>query len=441
MRTRCFLLGLFVVLIISSIFVAGCTSNSSLNQSNSTSTTIPNTTSLPPEGNPTIIKNNPESVVDANNQFAFDLYKNLRDDPNTGQNNIFFSPFSISSALAMTYEGARGKTADEILSVVHFPTDNEMRRQQFYDINTRITRNFPRYSLSTANAIWADKMYSFLPEYVQTIQHYYGADATNLDFRNSPEDSRAIINTWVANRTNGKIMDLVPPGSIVPSTRLVITNAVFFDGTWVYQFHPGDSSKFTISPGRTISANMMAAKDSSHTFDYTETDRFQSVELPYTHISGKELSMIVILPKGDNLTAVENSLDAENFSSVRKSLNPRLVFVFLPKFRIDTQYNMDPVLKNRGLSTAFTQNADFSGMDGSGNLFIDTIIHKAFVNVDEKGTQAAAASANSMGGEQSGAAPPVEPIIFNADHPFIFVIQDKENGNILFIGRVMNPNA
>ena len=184
---------------------------------------------------------------------------------------------------------------------------------------------------------------------------------------------------------------------------------------------------------------MMAETNWSLQFNYNETDRLQIVEMPYTHTNGKELSMLVILPKGDNLTAVENSLDAKNLSVLRNGLHPEIVFISLPRYKIETQYKMDPFLKNMGMPAAFAD-ADFSGMDGTKNLSINSIIHKAYVDVDEKGTKAAAATAISVG-EYSAEGEYREPILFIADHPFLFIIQDEESGNILFMGRVMNPNA
>jgi len=442
MRNGFFLQGIFTVFIISGILITGCTQVSSSNQSMSTSAAIPTITPTTPDCNSTPATDGTNAVVNANNQFAFDLYSHIRHVPENKESNIFFSPFSMSSALAMTYEGARGKTADEIASVFHFPADNEIRRQQYYDINSGINQDDPSYRLSTANALWAEKTYHILPEYMQTVQHYYNANATNLDFINTPEDSRVTINEWVEDRTEGKITELLPKGSVDPFTRLVITNALYFNGSWAMQFNPDETSEkdFTIAPDEKVRVKMMAEENSHIYFNYYENDLLQIVEMPYLHDNGNALSMLVILPKGDNLTVVENSLDAKNLSGLRDSLKREHVYIYLPKYRIETQYDMNTVLEEMGMPTAFSPYADFSGMDGTRYLFISKIVHKAYIDVNEKGTEAAAATADVVELQSAPLTPP-KIYSFVADHPFLFIIQERENGNIFFIGRVMNPNA
>ena len=446
----------FIILIVSCIFFAGCTTPAS--QTNISSTTVP--------GNPLIQNSTPgeaKTVTEANNEFAFELYRNLRNDPASRKSNLFFSPVSISTALAMTYEGARGKTSDEIESVFHFPRDDKIRRQQFSDINTAINTKDTSYSLSTANSLWTEKTYQLLPEYKQIVSTCYKGDATDLDFKNSPEDSRLTINEWVSSKTDGNIANLLSPGSIDPSTRLVITNAVFFNGFWKYPFFTTDthSEKFTIAPGETTDVNMMEESNESINFGYNETDRLQILEMTYLNTTGRELSMLIILPKdgtgirngdepiepglgnsslaSENLAAIEDTLDAKNVSDLRNALEPRNVDVLIPKFRIETQYGMNKILQNMGMPTAFTNQADFSGMDGTRNLFISDVVHKAYVEVDEKGTKAAAATAVNYAMNSAAYMPPT--FVFRADHPFLIIIQDKESGNILFMGRITNPNA
>ncbi len=396
----------------------------------------------PPAGMPSAY-GEAKTVVGANDQFAFDMYTNLRSGSQNQESNIFFSPFSVSSALALTYEGARGKTADEIASVLHVPKNDTLRRQQFRDINAGINTKDPSYTLDTANALWAEKTYTFLPDYLETAREFYSADATNLDFITAPDVSRGTINTWVAGKTGGKIAGLLPRGSIIPSTRLVITNAVYFYGFWKYPFLASDTrpAKFTVSPGTVVDVSMMTQTNETLLFNYMETNSLQMVEMPYTHTTGKELSMLVILPRGDNMSVVENSLDAGQISGMRDALRPRLVDIYIPKFRLDTQYDMGSSLKTMGMPTAFSGQSDFSGMDGSRNLSISTVIHKAYVDVDEKGTQATAATVVGMVAMGIGPRTPPVPVIFRADHPFLFMIEDRESGNILFMGRVMNPNA
>ena len=262
-----------------------------------------------------------KSVVDANNKFALNLYSNLRKDPQYSNKTLFFSPFSISSALAVTYEGARGSTADEIQSVFLFPIDNSQRRTGFEQLNKDINLMNSRYTLVTANALWAEKTYSFLPEFITTARVFYNANATNLDFINQPENSRITINTWVEDQTNNKIKDLVPSGAIDQLTRLVITNAVYFKGKWVEPFDENQTKDdiFYVFPGSTVPVHMMQRTDEEAIFWYTETENLQVLEMPYATDNKKQVSMIILLPKNMDLTSVEKSLTAEQLSELKNS--------------------------------------------------------------------------------------------------------------------------
>lgn len=387
-----------------------------------------------------------QNVVDANNRFALELYMQLAKDQNFADTSLFFSPFSLSSALALTYEGARGTTADEIRGVFHFPEDTTVLRDGFSEINDGINGGDSRYTLRTANALWAEKTYAFLPGYVSTAETWYDAPVTNLDFITRPEDSRITINDWVEDRTEQKIQDLLPPGSIDASTRLVITNAVYFKGTWVKQFDAAETQEadFMITPGvvptaTTTRVQMMQRTDRDAVFGYTETNQFQALRMPYAHESGKQLSMLVLLPKGTTLEAVEDSLDTLDLASLRASLSTGRVDVYFPKFRLETTYSLSGTLADMGMPLAFSGAADFSGMDGSTDLSISDVVHKAFVDVNEEGTEAAAATGVIIA---ATGFMPAEPVpVFRADHPFLFLIVDDETGNILFMGRVVNPNG
>ena len=382
------------------------------------------------------------SVVEANNRFALDLYKNLSRATDNAKSNLFFSPFSISSALAITCEGARGGTADEMRSVLFFPPNESVLREGFREVNSRINQAQDGYILSTANALWAERTYRFLPEYVRTAYQYYGANATNLDFMGNPEGSRMIINGWVENRTNAKIQDLIPKGAIDPLTRLVITNAVYFKGTWVKQFDKNETREedFRIAPGETVRVRMMERTDRDAIFGYFETEHLQVLRMPYEHRTGNGLSMLVILPKGDNLAAVEDGLDLQTISELSGEIRDQRVNVHLPKFRLETGYSLSGTLGAMGMPSAFDPGrADLSGMDGTRNLSITEVFHKAFVDVNEEGTEAAAATAVVVGLAMAHQEPPVPE--FKADHPFIFLIRDDETGAILFLGRVTSPNG
>ena len=416
MRKQIYLWGFFAAMIVLGVLLAGCVTDSSANQStNSEATTI----------------------VEANNRFAFDLYSNLRNDPQNQNRNIFFSPFSISSALAITYEGARGTTADEIAAVFHFPKNDSLRRRQFLKVFDEMNQGENRYTLRMANALWAEKTYPFLPGYKQLAQGFYQAKTSNLDFIQNPEDSRTTINQWVEEKTNNKITNLLPAGAIDDSTRLVITNAIFFKGTWMEQFDPKDTKEadFTISPGNIVKVQMM---QTDSPFNYTETDQFQLLEMPYEHSSNTSISMIIILPKDAGSASWDTALDAPKLTAMENNLSHTRVEVYVPKFKMETRYSLSESLGAMGMPTAFNEKkADFSGMDGTKNLSISEVIHKAYVTVDEEGTEAAAATAVII---EATAVKPPDPV-FRADHPFLFVIQEKESGNILFMGRVMNPNT
>ncbi len=368
-----------------------------------------------------------EAVVNANNGFAFDLYAKYKDQ--FEGENVFFSPYSISTALAMTCEGARGKTAEEMQSVLYFPKDEDVRRPGFARIYNQINKEGKEYRLSTANALWAQKDYKFLDEYFTVVESFYGGKATNMDFGKDPEGSRQTINNWVEEKTNNKIKDLIPAGVLL--TRLVLTNAIYFKGTWVSQFDEEKTREedFRVDGGKTVKAEMMYLKDDEAEFNYAETDDLQLLEMDY---KGEDLSMIVILPKEGSLEKVEEMLSAEKLAEWKEMMHEREVDIFFPKFKFETKYFMAQDLSEMGMPSAFG-GADFSGMTGNKNLFISEVIHQAFVEVNEKGTEAAAATAVIIKEMIS------MPTVFRADHPFIFLIQQKQTGNILFLGKVMDP--
>jgi serpin B len=378
-----------------------------------------------------------DSVVNANNQFAFDLYSRY----SLNKGNIFYSPYSISSALAMAYEGARGETAKEMQAVFHFPKDRSVCRESFSRLYQQINKKGKKYTLSTTNALWAEKDYTFLKDYFDVIDKYYGGKVTNLDFKNEAEKSCLIINNWIEEQTNNKIKDLIPAGTLNSLTRLVITNAIYFKGFWFRPFDKKRTEKqdFRISPDNTIKVQMMRSYGD---FNYAETDKLQILELPY---EGKELCMIILLPKEDDLKTIEESLNSEELSVWKKFFANEEVDVYLPKFKFEAEYFMAQDLEDMGMPIAFTAGidfggkADFSGMTGNKRLNIDEVIHKAFIEVDEEGTEAAAATAVVMREVTAGPGWPKPKKIFKADHPFIFIIQDTDTGNILFIGRVNDP--
>lgn len=375
----------------------------------------------------------PEGInafVNSNNQFAFDIYSQLSKD----DKNVFVSPWSIVAALGMTYEGARGDTAKEIANVFHFTQPDAERRASFAKLHNLLNEKNDDYKLYTANALWAQEDYKFLDEYLNTASKYYAGKTTNLDFRTKTEESRKTINSWVEDQTNDKIKDLFPQGTLDPMTRLVLTNAIYFKGTWVKEFDKGNTmdSQFYITPDNAVSVPMMQRTDDEAVFNYAEIENLQVLEMLY---KGEKLSMLVLLPKGD-ISSLESKLNAENLAQWRSMLSMQEVKVYMPKFTFETKYFLKDNLAAMGMPLAFTAgDADFSGMDGTKDLYIDIVIHQAFVDVNEEGTEAAAATGVGM-----RLTAIMEENIFRADHPFIFIIQDRETGNILFMGKVMDPS-
>lgn len=371
-------------------------------------------------------------VVDGNNQFAFELYSKL-----TGQSNenAFFSPYSISSAFSMTYEGARDSSAEEMRNVLHFP-EYGVLRPNFAAIYNDINRDNSNYELRTGNALWVQKDYPLLEEYASNVEKYYGGKAAELDFVEETEQSRLTINDFIEKQTNDKIKDLIPKGVLDPMTRLVLTNAIYFKGTWVWQFDKSDTldRDFFITPENTVKTPTMYMDNDKAKFNYADLGHLQILELPY---KGDKISMLILLPNS-TLEDVEPVLNDENLKEWKSEMIPtKMDAIYIPKFEFKTKYFMVDTLTSMGMESPFDPSqADFSGMDGTKNLYISDVIHQAFVKVDEEGTEAAAATAIAMRFTSAVQ----ERNVFRADHPFIFLIQEKETGNVLFLGRIVDPN-
>jgi len=368
-------------------------------------------------------------VVKGNTAFALDLYAELR----SGEGNLFFSPLSISTALAMTYAGARGDTAKEMGTVLHIPAQDKNVHGSFGALVRQLNdlNGTGGCEVSIANALWGQRGYRFLREFTNLVSDNYDAGMREVDFAAS-EAARRTINDWVAQETRDKIQDLIPPGVLDAMTRLVLTNAIYFKGNWVEQFDKKltKGAPFLCGSGTKVPVPMM--HKTAH-FGYLAGKGFQALELPY---KGEALSMVVFLPeKADGLSAFERSLTPANLDGWLKSLRKREVSVYLPRFKTTVRFELRPTLARMGMPLAFSNAADFSGMDGTHDLFISNVIHKAFVDVNEEGTEAAAATAVVMALKGISEPPPV----FRADHPFVFLIRDRKSGSILFLGRVVNP--
>jgi len=369
-----------------------------------------------------------EATVNGYNGFAFDLYLRYC----AGDGNMLFSPYSISTALSMTYEGARGETADEMEAVFGFLDDPSDRLPSVARIYNTLNDEDREYALHTVNALWVQQGYPVVEDYVDAIVDYYGGDVNALDFVSEPEESRVTINEWVEERTNERIKDLFPSGSIDGDVRLVLTNAIYFKGTWLYEFDEKATSEeeFHVSPTSTITVDMMSLRD--ETFNYAETDELQILELPYT---GEDVSMLILLPREGQIGDLEAQLSAERLGEWVELMEGTAVNVYLPRFKFETKYFMMEDLAEMGMPTAFTDAADFSGMNEEDRLFIDKVIHQAFIEVNEKGTEAAAATGVSIALSAA-----IQEEVFLADHPFIFLIRDVDTGVIMFMGRVADPS-
>ncbi|MCK4369219.1 MAG: serpin family protein [Dehalococcoidales bacterium] len=377
------------------------------------------------------------TLVEGNSAFAFNLYQALKE----GDGNLFYSPYSISLALAMTYAGAHGETAQQMADTLQFVLPQDRLHPAFNDLDLELSRrgegaegkDGEGFRLNIVNAIWGQKDYEFLSEFLDLLAENYGAGLRILDFASAPEESRITINNWVSDQTEGRIEDLIPQGLIDALTRLVLTNAIYFNAAWQYPFEEDmtEDGPFYLLDGGEVTVPMMRQTE---LLGYAEGDGYQAVELPY---DGGELSMIILLPQTGQFDTFEDSLDAQQVDEIIGRLELRQVTLAMPKFEFESEFSLREPLSAMGMQIAFSGAADFSGMTGNRDLFIAEVIHKAFVSVDEAGTEAAAATAVVM----ELTAVPETPVEVTIDHPFIFLIRDIETGAVLFIGRVVNPSA
>ena len=377
------------------------------------------------------------TLVDENSAFAFDLYQALRRE----DDNLFYSPYSISLALAMTYAGARGETAQQMANTLHFTLPQDRLHPAFNSVDIQLSqrgkgakgKDGEGFRLNIVNAIWGQEDYDFLSEFLDVLAENYDAGLRILDFVNAPEESRITINNWVSDQTEGRIEDLIPQGLIDALTRLVLTNAIYFNAAWQYPFSEDmtEDGTFYLLNGGEVTVPMMRQTE---TFGYAEGDGYQAIEMPY---DGRELSMVILLPQSGQFEAFEESLDAQRMDAIAKDLEPTRVTLRMPKFEFESGFSLGKTLIALGMPVAFSGGADFSGMTGNRDLFIADVIHKAFVSVDEAGTEAAAATAVVM----TMSIPPGEPVEVIVDRPFVFLIYDIETGTILFVGRIVDPSA
>jgi len=373
-----------------------------------------------------------------NRAFALDLYHQLE----SREGNLFYSPFSISSALAMTYAGAEGNTAEEMEAVFHFLMEEDRLHPAFNALGQYLEnlakQEIPDdmgevFQLNIANAIWGQKDFHFESEYLDTLAANYGAGLRLLDYVLEPEKSRATINDWVSDQTEERIQDLIPQGAINIDTRLVLSNAIYFKATWLEPFEASltEEKVFRGLDGEEFMTPMMTL-GSNASFLYYRGEGFQAVDLPYL---GGQTSMLVLVPDQGSFNEFEAGLNAVMLDQIIGDLAYSPMYLSFPKFEFETEIGLRQILSEMGMPSAFNDGADFSGMTGTKDLFISDVFHKAFVSVDEEGTEAAAATAVVM----SVTSAPENPLRLEVDRPFLFLIRDIQTNSILFMGRVVEP--
>ncbi len=377
-------------------------------------------------------------LVSGNSAFAFDLYHQARD----GEGNIFYSPYSISLALAMTFAGARGESEQQMADAMSFTLEQDRLHPAFNALDQELasrgdevsTTGGDPFTLNIVNRIWGQTGFTFLDGFLDVLAEHYGAALSLLDFADAPEPSRVAINDWVADQTRQRIENLIPWGRVNPLTRLVLTNAIYFKASWREPFEEGDTRDrpFNLLDGGQVTAEMM--RQTAH-HGHASGEGYLIVELLY---DGDELSMVVVVPDEGRFEEMESTLGPASVASMLANVEFRPVDLTMPKFTFEWAVGLTNALSTLGMPIVFDpDNADFSGMTDVARLFITDVFHKAFVAVDEEGTEAAAATAVVVG---TTSIPP-EPVVVTIDRPFVFLIRDIDTGTILFLGRVVDPTG
>ncbi|MGD0611465.1 MAG: serpin family protein [Anaerolineales bacterium] len=386
---------------------------------------------------PSVPQGDLAQLVQGNSDFAMALYQQLR----SGKGNLFFSPYSISLALAMTYAGARSDTESQMAQALHFTLPQERLHPALNSLDQTIVSYAQKganqgqgFQLNIANSIWGQQDFTFLPAYLDLLAQNYGAGMHLLDFVHAAEPSRTVINNWVEQQTQGKITDLFPQGSIDDTTRLVLANAIYFKAAWENAFDPAGTQNgpFYLPDGSSTSVAMMSSGHEA-SYLYAQGDNYQAIGLPY---QGGQVMMLVVMPSAGQFSDFESGLSEAQLEAILGGMNSQMIDLKMPKFKVESEIDLKSVLASLGMTDAFDQNADFSGMDEKKDLYISDVLHKAYVNVDEHGTEAAAATGIVVG----MMAVPAQVLNVTIDHPFLFFIVDPQTKTILFMGRVMNPS-
>jgi serpin B len=370
------------------------------------------------------------TVVESVNRFTLDLYARLRE---TKDGNLFCSPFSVSTALAMTYAGARGSTESEMRGVLRFAETQENLHPSYGALVRSLDRGsaLGGYRLNVANRLWGETGYAFLDVFLGICETDYAAPLEQLAFSTDPEASRETVNAWVEEKTEQRIQDLLPPGSVNTLTRLILTNAIYFKGKLASQFDPRETAQLPFH--RPAGAAVVPTMYQREGFGYAHVGDVAVLEMRY---EGEDLSMLVLLPdRIDGISDLERALTYENLLALGGAVRGQEVETYLPRFEFTTFSGLKEILSDMGMPSAFRpEEADFSGMTGTRDLFIQDVVHKAFVKVNEEGTEAAAATGVIVGTTSIPDYP-----VFRADHPFLFLIRDNVTGAVLFMGRVADP--
>ncbi len=365
---------------------------------------------------------NLKNVANASAIFGIELLKNL----SNKNGNILFSPLSIWLAMAMLYEGANGTTAEEIARVMHFPENKSLLRENINWFLENFANHSENYTLKIANSLWVQEGFPIKESYAEILKKYYYAYFQLLNFFKNPEYARKIINMWIENETNGKIKDFFPPESITSATVAVLVNALYFHGFWAHPFNGTRTNKeYFYAPSGKIMLDMMHI---SREFKYTEDNNTQILEMPYR---GHNLSMLIVLPKTDVL-----NISLDNLEKWRQNLHSVDANVSFPKFTLDEKFSLKNMLEDMGIKSVFTPSANLSDMAPGGGIFASDVIHETYVSVDEKGTEAAAATGIPI---PACMPPPLKYVEFRVDHPFLFLIQDRSTGAIFFMEWVEEP--
>ncbi len=375
-------------------------------------------------------------LAENNSVFAFDLFRKLNSTNTLSNENLCFSPYSITTVLAMAYAGARNQTASEMAKTLHFEYFQEFLHTTFFNLASIVKESCRTTGVqfSIANSLWPHNEFPLSKSYIALLKGKYLSSITALNYITDTENARVKINAWVEKETQCKINNLLQPGTITPATRLVLVNAIYFKGNWDLPFSPKETheEKFHISPTKSASVPLMHRNAN---FNYAQFEKFSLLELPY---KGYGFSMLILLPNTiDGLIDLEKLVDTKTLKEWANSLQSCKVNLYLPKFKVATGFSLVKTLQEMGMSTPFGSKADFSGIGGkAGDLYISDVIHKAVLEVNEQGSEAAAATATTM----CMASLQNLPKDFRADHPFIFILRENTTGTILFMGKIVDPN-